>query len=99
MLPPQLATVPDEAIRQIVAWFDTQPASDDDLTTHIVREPADESPRLNVGNGIEERPVHAETPAVRRRAKASNPPEFGRNRRSIGPHFASVGGRSGRVSR
>lgn len=57
MLPPQLATVPEDAIRQIVAWFDTHTVSDDGRTAYFQHERANSSSGLKAGHGIEERPV------------------------------------------
>ena len=56
MQPPQLSKIPGDAIRRIVAWFQTHAVSDGDRT-HVALEPAGEARTLKPGYGIEERPM------------------------------------------
>ena len=57
MLPPQLASLPDEAIGQIVAWFDTHSKSGGNGRTRGTFEATLAAPALDAGQGVEERPL------------------------------------------
>ena len=57
MLPPQLASIPGDAIRQIVAWFETHAGSSSHQATQGSIATSGAAPALDAGQGVEERPL------------------------------------------
>ena len=56
MQPPQRSRIPDDAIRRIVAWFETHAVGDGDRA-RVAFQAVGEAQTLRPGHGIEERPL------------------------------------------